>query len=305
AEYRLDHATALALTVGTVQISNKAIVQAALDAYELLTIDAQAQLTAEKALLDSLSAKIVLLEATAAVVTAESTYLQADHDQALIKVNALPASADKTSLLDRLTAVQDTINTQKAAAVQSLIAALPSTGAVVLSNQAQIEAARTAYNALTSTQKALVTNLSVLVSVEAEYAALVTATNAVVTAETSKLQADVTIAQALVTALSNGTAKTALQTRLTAVQNIIDVNSAKTLIQNYFAANSVVVTRLNSNSLKETAFRTKANEVVAGLGVTITITNTNYISRTNTIYTIQIVKGSASVTMTVSVTFTR
>jgi hypothetical protein len=305
AQFQSDHAVVLALTVGTVTPSDLTGVQAALAAYELLSVDAKAALTAEKALLDSLLVEINLQEATSLVVIAEGTNLQTDVDNAQVLVDALPNGTDKTDLQDRLDAVRDIIDVLAAQAVDDLITALPSSGAVILTDQTQIEAARTAYNALTATQQALVVNESILTLVEAELAALQTATASVVVAETSNVQADVDAAQVLVTALSNGTAKTDLQNRLDAVQDIIDVEAARVLLVNYFGANSVVVSRLNSDTIKETAFISKAYEVVTGLDVVISITNTNRVDRNNTTYTIDIIKNGASVTINLDVVFTR
>ncbi|MBI9010331.1 MAG: hypothetical protein JEZ05_09935 [Tenericutes bacterium] len=306
ADFQSDHAVVLALTVGTVSPSNKTGVQAALAAYQLLSVDAKAALTAEKALLDSLLVEIVLLEAEASVVIAEASNLQADLDSAQVLVTALPDGIDKTDLQDRLDAVQDTIDSLAANAVDNLILALPSSGGVLLTDQTEIEAARAAYNALTASQLALVVNEALLASLEAELAALQLATASVVIAEGSNLQADVDTAQVLVTALTSGAAKTALQARLDAVQDIIDVAAAQVLILSYFDSNSVTVSRLNNaTAIKETAFLTKANEAVDGLGVTISILITDEVDRRNTTYTIEITKNGASVTFQVDVTFTR
>jgi hypothetical protein len=305
AEFQSDHAVVLALTVNTVTPSDLAGVQAALDAYELLSVDAKAALTAEKALLDSLLVEINLQEATSLVVIAEGSNLQIDVDNAQVLVDALPDGSDKTDLQIRLDAVRDIIDILAAQAVDDLITNLPATGAVLLTDQTEIETARTAYDTLTFTQQALVLNEAVLLSVEAELAALQTATASVVVAETSNLQVDVDAAQVLVTALSNGTAKTDLQSRLDAVQDIIDVEAAQVLLVNYFGTNSVVVSRLNSDSIKEAAFISKAYEVVTGLNVVISITNTNRVDRNNTTYTIDIIKNGASITINLDVVFTR
>ena len=304
-EFRTDHATALALTVGTVQVSDKAIVEAALADYELLSEAAKTELATEKALLDSLLIEINLQEATALVVIAEGSNLQADVDAAQVLVTALPDGPDKTALQDRLDVVQDTINVQAAAAVDSLITAIPNTGEITLADETQIETARTEYDALTPEQKALVLYEGVLSSAEAELIDLQAATDLVVIAESSNLQADVDAALVLVNSLPDGTSKSDLLDRLNAVQDIIDVEEAKTIILNYFASNSVVVSRFNNALIKENAFLSKANEIVDGLDVVINITNTNQINFRNTIYTIDIIKNDAIVTIDVEVNFTR
>ncbi len=305
ADFRADHATALALTLATVQVSDQAIVQTALTAYDALTPAAQTELSSEKALLDSLVLEILTDEATELVLEAERSNLQADVDSAQAVVSQLPSGTVKTDLQDRLDTVQNVIHTQAANQVDVLILAIPSSGSISLSDATQITQARAAYSALTIEAKALVAQLSILTSAETEISNLQTATNAVILAEGSQSQADVNAAQSLVTALVNGTSKTALQNRLTVVQDIIDVAAVKVIITNYFGSNSVVVSRLNSNTIKQTAFLAKANEIVDSLDVVITITNTNRISSTNTIYTITVSKNGASQSFTVSVTFTR
>ena len=101
-----------------IAISDKSDVVAALSAYESLSTEAKAKLTAEKTLLDSLMTKIGDLEA--------------------------------------------------AAAVDGLISALPEVGALKLSDRAQVEAVRSAYEALTADQKVLVTKLDELAAAEAK-----------------------------------------------------------------------------------------------------------------------------------------
>ncbi|HCU07975.1 MAG TPA: hypothetical protein DF480_03230, partial [Clostridiales bacterium] len=63
--YKTAHAAALALTVGTVRVADETIVNAALAAYDALTAEAKAKLTAEKSLLDSLADQIEALKIAA------------------------------------------------------------------------------------------------------------------------------------------------------------------------------------------------------------------------------------------------
>ena len=109
------------------------------------------------------------------------------------------------------------------------------------------------------------------------------ATAAVVVAEGSNLQADLDVAQILVTACPNEAVKTNLQNRLNVVQDIIDVEQAKTIILNYFtSSNPIVVANLSNtsanNTIKENAFIAKANEIVSGLDVVISVTRTQRIN---------------------------
>jgi hypothetical protein len=154
-------------------------------------------------------------QATAAVVTAETSKLQADVDSARVLVNALAYDANKTALLARLDAVQNAINLAIA------------TNAVAQAEgsklQSDIDAARTLVNALPngSDKDSLVARLDAV-----EYSnKLQAATAAVVKAEGSKLQSDVDTAKSLVSALPSGTDKTSLSGRLDTVQATINANA--------------------------------------------------------------------------------
>jgi hypothetical protein len=110
ADFLAEHQTALSLTVGTVLPTDRNIVELALAAYDVLTVDAQNLLLSEKALLDNLLYQIDVVEATLAVEIAETSLLQLNHDQAFALVNALPSGTEQTDLLDRLAEVQDDID---------------------------------------------------------------------------------------------------------------------------------------------------------------------------------------------------
>jgi hypothetical protein len=73
----------------------------------------------------------------------------------------------------------------------------------------------------------------------------------------------------------------------------------------YFAQNSVTVSRLNSNTIKETAFLAEANSLVSSLGVNITVLNNVRNNWYNSTFTISITKNSASITIDVDVNFIR
>ena len=304
-DFRDDYAYVLGLTIGTVTIGDQAQIELAIIAYNTLSAAAKLELVPEKDLLDSLLLEIDILIATEAVNVAELSFLQTDLDQAQILVDALPSSASKSALEQRLIDLQDDINQLAANNVDTLILALPSEGNLTLADESDIIAARVAYDALNGTQQALVQNEALLISLEDVMTLIITAENAVQTAEASQLQVDVNTATNFVSFLSEGGAKQDLTARLNAVQDIIDVSAAETLILNYFAANTVSVSNLNNNTQKQTNFLTQANNVVSGLGVTITVQSSNRINRNNTIYTISIVKNAASVTIQVSVNFVR
>ncbi|QWB96238.1 hypothetical protein KHQ89_02020 [Mycoplasmatota bacterium] len=186
----------------------------------------------------------------------------------------------------------------------TLINAIPSSGEIALTDETQIDNVRNAYDALTLDQQALVTNESVLMQAENELISLELATNKVVIAENSISQTDVDDAQIYVSALTNGSSKTALQDRLDAVQDNIDVLEAETLINNYFASNSVEVSRYTTAN-KEAAFISEAEDLINDLGATMSITNTVRNSQTISTYTIVLSKGNTSVTLDVTVTFVR
>jgi tetrahydromethanopterin S-methyltransferase subunit B len=115
----------------------------------------------------------------------------------------------------------------KEAAIQEAIDAidaLPTAANLTLSDAATVEAARgKVQDAIDlGAVNAEITNLNDLVALEGLLDALQAATDAVVIAESSEDQADVDAARALVNALPDGGAKTALGARLDIVQAIIE-----------------------------------------------------------------------------------
>ncbi len=304
-EYLSSHQVALSLTTSIVTINDQSIVELALNDYNLLTYPAKAQLTSEKALLDSLHSYIEVLNAESYVSTAEISLLQVDYDTALVYVNALPASSNKTDLLNRLSAVQSTIDTNKANLVINQIASIPLPGYLTLSDEQAMIDARYAYDQLTLTQKSLVTNINTLSQIENEFSKYQIASQLVVTAEESHIQSDVDTAWLQVNQLTTGPSTTALINRLNAVQDIIDVNQASQIIASYFASNRVSVSRFYSNSLKEIAFLEAANNQVSSLNVDISVNSYHQVDRYNSTYQITITKHNASISMSVSVRFTR
>jgi hypothetical protein len=95
ASFRADHATALALEVASVATANKGIVEAALTAYAGLGEDVKALLGTEKAKLDSLSAKITLLEGISSLVTALGEHAAANGPAVTLTGDSTP-TADVT-----------------------------------------------------------------------------------------------------------------------------------------------------------------------------------------------------------------
>jgi hypothetical protein len=109
----------------------------------------------------------------------------------------------------------------------------------------------------------------------------------------------------VVNQLTAGPVTTNLENRLNDVQDIIDVNLASQMITMYFAQNSVEVSRLTSNSIKQNAFLAEANSLVSSLGVNITVLNNVRNNWYNSTFTISITKNSASITIDVDVNFIR
>ncbi len=268
--FRTVYQAALALTVETVELNDKDSVEAALAAYNLLSVDAKAELSVEKALLSSLLAEINSQLPTATQVANFRT----------THFDALALTVETVEIIDK----------------------------------AIVELALETYDLLSFDAKALLTVEkalldSLLVEIENQEN-IIAATAAVVVAEGSNLQADLDTAQILVTACPNEAVKTNLQNRLNVVQDIIDVEQAKTIILNYFtSSNPIVVANLSNtptnNTIKENAFIAKANEIVSGLDVVISVKSTQRINNKNTTYTINITKNGAVLSVVVPVTFTR
>ncbi|MEK3955622.1 GA-like domain-containing protein, partial [Psychrobacillus sp. FSL K6-1464] len=176
--------------------------------------------TVQKAIDDAKALAEQIATATASVVKAEGSKLQADVTAARTLVNALPTGAEKTNLTTRLDTVQGaiTLADKIATATTSVVKAEGS------KLQADLDASLLLVNSLpTGTEKTNLTNrLNVVQKAIDDAKALATqiavATTAVLKAEGSKLQADVNSAKTLVNALPTGTDKTNLTNRLDTVQ---------------------------------------------------------------------------------------
>ncbi len=159
--FRTVYSGVLALTTLTVDILDKEVVQEALTAFDLLSLDAQTELAVEKALLDDLLLEIEwqedIIDATSAVLTAESSLLQMDYDDALILVNALPSGLEKTDLLNRLSIVQDKINAMMLFETTHQYALSLTVGTVTTADKADVESALQDYVLLSSDVKAKLT----------------------------------------------------------------------------------------------------------------------------------------------------
>jgi preprotein translocase subunit Sss1 len=182
--------------------------------------------------------------ATAAVVKAEGSNLQADIDSAKDLVNALPESADKTNLNSRLDTVQKCIDTENAYKAQLTTA----TNAVIKAESSKLQndvtAARDLVNVLRDNDKtALTARLdAVQKTIDEDKSlqdAINEATTAVVKAENSKLQVDIDSAKDLVNALPESADETNLNSRLDTVQKCIDTENTYK-VQLEAATNAVI-----------------------------------------------------------------
>lgn len=177
--------------IGTVTLSSGARIEAAEDAYALLTESQQALVTNYQTLLDARAAYDALvaqaagdqeaaqavidliaaigdvtLESEEAILAAEAAYGElTGAQQALVNNYAVLTAARAT--YDALVKAQ--ADQAAADAVEELIAAI---GEVTVEKEPQINAAREAYNQLTNDQKRLVENLAVLTAAEAQLSVL-------------------------------------------------------------------------------------------------------------------------------------
>jgi LPXTG-motif cell wall-anchored protein len=189
---------------------------------------AKADLTARLA---AVQKTIIENRATAAVVKAEGSLLQADVDAAKVLVDALSEGTVKTDLTARLAVVQKTIVENRATA-----AVVKAEGSLL---QADVDAAKALVEALAAgTVKA---DLTVRLSGVQTTIDVNKATDAVVKAEATLVQADADAAKILVSSLPNGDVKTALTNRLNAVQEKIDILIAEAIAKAIKAATDAVV----------------------------------------------------------------
>ena len=214
--------------------------------------------------------------ATDAVFAAETSGLQADVTSAFTLVNALVGSAAKTALIVRLTTVQATIDAAAALAAaitagNAALAAYTTAGGLVADTvYTDLDAALTASPQSTATIVAATTALTTATGVlTAAAAALAAATASVVAAETAVTQASVTSASALVNALTNGAAKTALLARIAVVQAAV-------------TAAAVPPTPVNTVSSAPTGLTATAGDATATLSWSVPTSNggasiTNYV----------------------------
>lgn len=159
------------------------------------------------------------------VKKAEGTKSQTDLDAALESVNKLPAGAEKTDMLNRITELQKQI-TEAAALLQSAKDAVAK--AETTKSQQDIDAATALVNSLpeSSEKTGMLGRLAIVQNQVNAEIALQVATAAVIKAESTKAQADIDNAIALVKALPSSTNKTDLQDRLAVVQIQVDADAA-------------------------------------------------------------------------------
>ncbi len=176
--------------------------------------------------IDIIRLTIDIVAATASVVIAEGSGTFETVSAAQTLVSALPNGSAKSSLQNRIDAVKATISADSVLVVSNLISSLPAVGVLALSDVTRISRARVSYDALTDSQKASISNYSVLQAAEAQFSILTTVTASVVTAEGTKVQENIRAAQVLVSALPNGSTKSALQNRIDAILSGIDLSAS-------------------------------------------------------------------------------
>ncbi|ADL51060.1 hypothetical protein [Clostridium cellulovorans] len=164
----------------------------------------------------TLKSTIDLANATNAVSKAEATKVQADVDAAKVLVIALSDSTSRTSLVDRLTTLQASINLTNAINAVSKVEATKT--------QADADIAKVLVSDLPSSTTR--TNLLNRLSVVQSDISLTSAISAVSKAEATKAQADIDIAKSLVNVLPASTLRTNLLDRLVILQSDVDLNNA-------------------------------------------------------------------------------
>lgn len=220
---------------------------------------------------------IALKQAVEAVSKAEDTLLSSDYNTALSLVNGLNNSDDKTSLLNRLEVVKQTIIAQ-----EELKAIEKATQAVVKAESTLTEAdyntALSLVNALkdSSTKTGLFNRLDLVKEAinsqdkedDTVDTAIEVATEAVAKSEKSLLLSDYNSALSLVNALESGSSKSGLLSRLESVKQSIDnqnkedednsieeatqavANAEKSLLWSSYRSALSLVNALDSSSTK-------------------------------------------------------
>jgi hypothetical protein len=286
-----------------VQISDKASVEAALAAYDLLSPEAQVLLTSEKALLDSLLAEINSQEAIALEV---STF-QSDYATPLALTTGTVQISDKASVeaalaaYDLLSPAAQALLASEKALLDSLLVEIEAQQLAILNAIKSSILAETylniEINADTSAER-----LSVL---DAQIALLVTDPDVSYTltfVSGDTYQVELTYNGLTTTVLVDVTATFVLSQD---AQNLQDVNTAATLIKNYFITGKITLTNY-SNPTKYNAFLAQANTLVEGLGVIIEITQDLHQAGNNpSTFTITILKGTQLITTTITVNYSK
>ncbi|QHT62338.1 hypothetical protein GXP70_21715 [Paenibacillus lycopersici] len=173
---------------GSLTLANEAAVNGANQAFTALTGDQQAlvssndknaltaavariaDMKADKAAADLVTAQIAALPAAASLTLANEAAVNAAHTafENLTPAQQTYIAANDLSALNAAVVKISDLKADRAAAdaVIAQIAALPAAGSLTLADEAAVTAARAAYDGLTAARQALVTNLNVLVQAE-------------------------------------------------------------------------------------------------------------------------------------------
>ena len=187
--------------------------------------------TVEQIVLDRIAEEEALanaiLSATNAVVTAESSEVQQDVDDARALVNGLPEGETKTDLNSRLDVVQGDIDTAVALENQIQAASQGVVDAEMLKTQDALDSGRILVNGLPASDTktdltARLDSLQDIIDQEALELQIATAISMVEKVESTLLEADLNSAKNLVAELPEGAVKTELENRLTVVETAMN-----------------------------------------------------------------------------------
>ena len=305
--FETNNATALALTVGTVQITNKTIVSNAISSFNILSVEAKLKLSVEKALLDSLLVEIVRQESVAYEISkfktdhsyplaltvatvniSDLTYVEsALNAYDLLSVSAKSGLVTEKALLDSLK-VEITSQKAKLLILENFKASII-TGSInglftnlVISEDSLI--ARV--NAVRNTTLPLVTDTNVSVTVT-----YVSVGNYNITLKYVGSKVEITFPVTATFKFSQ------------ALQDKTDVTNSQSIITDYFKTNLILIKNYASD-VKYDAFIAKSNYLIANNGVTLIIKNVVHRPGNNpSTFEITLIKNNEKVTFIVQVDY--
>jgi hypothetical protein len=308
AAFRTDHATALGLVVSTVKITDLSAIEMAISAYAQLSPDAKSKLTSENSLLGSLLTEIHRQQA----LLAEITKFKTDHPYALalkittVNISDLPYVQSALTAYNLLSESAKASLTADKALLDSLVVEITNQQAVLqtLTNyKTNVLAGVTSGNFTNlvigedtiSARLLAVNNAALLIVNNANVSVTVTYIsegNYVLTLKYSGYQVEVTF-PITATFVFNQILK-----------DKIAVSEAQKKLTEYFLANPVLVKDYAEN-VKFNAFITKANYLISGQDITLTVKSSIHRPGNNpSIFEITLTKNGTTVTFVISVEYT-